>query len=213
MKKIVLVGGGGHCKSVLDTLKELNQFEVVGILDNKEKVGLNIMGVPFIGTDEDSIKVFESGVKYAFVTVGSIGNAELRKKLYRDLKSIGFILTPIVDKTAIISENTKIDEGTFIGKGSIINANSIIGKMCIVNTGVIIDHDCIVNDFVHIAPGSILCGGASIGEDSHIGTGTKIIQGISIGSNTLIGAGSLVVRDMGNNLVCFGSPCKKIKDK
>lgn len=208
MEKIVLVGAGGHCKSVLDSLIELKVYDIVGITDVKKD--FDVMGVKVIGSDDILESLFLSGVKNAFISLGSIGDTSIRKKIYRNLKSIGFNLPKIIDKTAIVSKYSKIEEGVFIGKGAIVNSNSYIGKNSIINSGSIVEHDCTVGDFVHIAPGVTMSGGVSIGKDTHIGTGTTIIQGISIGENTIIGAGAVIVKNAESNSKFYGNPGRKV---
>lgn len=210
MKDILLIGGGGHCKSVIDTLKTLNKFNIIGILDVKEKVGRHIDNVKIIGTDERLKDYYSKGIRHAFITLGSIGNPQLRIKLYKNAKKLGYEFPIIIDKTAIVSDNSPIEEGTFIGKGTIINANTNIGKNCIINSGAIIEHDCKIKNFVHIAPGSVLSGGVVIGDNTHIGTNSTIIQNIKIGQNSIIGAGSVVVKNIKSNVKAYGNPCREV---
>lgn len=210
MDKILLVGGGGHCKSVLDTLFELNTYNIEGILDTPEKVGQYISGVKVIGTDDDLLEYFNEGIKCAFITVGSIGDTSIRVKLYKKLKAIGYKLPVIVDKSSIVSKHALIDEGSFIGKGAIVNIDASIGRMCIINSGVIVEHDCKVGKFVHIAPGATLSGGVVIEDNVHIGTNSTIIQYKKIGENSLIGAGSIVTKDVAANIKAYGNPCREV---
>lgn len=208
MEKIVLIGAGGHCKSVLDSLLELKTYEVVGITDIRDN--FEIMGVNIIGSDDILEKLFKSGVSNAFISLGSIGETSIRRKIYCNLKRIGFTLPKIVDKTAIISKYATLEEGVFIGKGAIINAYSYIGSNSIINSGSIVEHDCRIGEFVHIAPGATMSGGVIIGDDSHIGTGASIIQGVSIGKNSIIGAGSVIVKNIEDNCKVYGNPGRKI---
>lgn len=211
MEEILLIGGGKHCGSVIDTIKSSSLFNVMGILDLPEKVGETIEGVPIIGGDNDLAKWREKGIEYAFISVGSIGDTRLRQQLFEEAKKLGFIFPIIKDQTAIISESAQIKEGTFIGKGTIINNSVTIGKLAIINSGAIIEHDSTIGDFCHIAPGTTLSGSVTIGNFTHIGTNTTIIQGIEIGKKTIIGAGSVVIQNIGNNKVAFGNPCKEAK--
>lgn len=211
MDNLILVGGGGHCKSVLDSLKKSNKFKVVGILDIKENVGVLVDGVEIIGTDEDYKKLYFKGIKHAFITIGSITSTALREKIYHELNSIGFELPIIIDSSALVSPNAQIGQGTFVGKGAIINASSKIGHNCIINTGTIVEHDCNIGDFTHIAPGATLSGAVTVGNSSLIGTNSTVIQGIKIGCNTVIGAGSVVVKDIKNNAFAYGNPCREVK--
>lgn len=204
--KILLVGAGGHCKSVLDSLLNLNEYEEVAIID-RDCVCKTIMGVKVIGCDDDLEKLYNIGFENAFVTIGDI---QLRIKLYNKLIDIGFNIPNIIDKTAIISKFSKMENGIFIGKGSIINANSQIGKCTIINTGAIIEHDCIVGNFVNIAPAVVVAGAVEIGNNSNIGLNTSIREGISIGENAVVGMGSVVTKDISKNILAYGNPCREV---
>jgi sugar O-acyltransferase (sialic acid O-acetyltransferase NeuD family) len=210
MEDIILLGGGGHCKSVIDTINSLGKYNIVGILDIKDKKGSKIYNIEVIGTDDELINHYNNGVKNAFISLGSIGDTRVRRKLNDNIKNVGMTLPNIIDPTAILPENIEIGEGNFIGKGVILNSDVKIGVNCIINSGSIIEHDCIVDDYVHIAPGSTLSGSVNIGSDSHIGTNSAIIQNIVIGENTIIGAGSVVVKDIGNNKKAYGNPCREV---
>lgn len=210
MKDIILIGGGGHCKSVIDTIKGLKEFDIVGILDIEEKIGEKIDDIEIVGTDEELAYYYNRGIGYTFITVGSIGNPRLRIDLYNKAINLGYKFPILIDRTAIVSDNAKVGQGTFIGKGAIINFGVSIGINCIINTGAIIEHDCSIGDYCHIAPGSTLSGGAIVGENTHVGTNSTIIQNIKIGSNCLIGAGSVVVKDIGDNVKAYGNPCREV---
>ena len=211
MQSIVLIGAGGHCRSIIDSIVEAKIFKIEGIIDEKLKKGDSIYNIPVIGADFDLPSIY-TRCQNAFVCVGSIGDISPRYKIYKMLKDIGFITPNIFDKTAIISSFTDIGEGIYIGKNAIVNAGSKIYNMAIINSNVVVEHDCIVNEYCHIATSATLCGGVVIGENSHIGAGAVIIQNKSIGKNTIIGAGSVVISDISSNCVAVGNPCKKIKE-
>lgn len=210
MKDIILIGGGGHCKSVIDSINRSNEYNIVGIIDLLDKIGTEICGVKVIGTDNELEHYHKSGIKYAFLTVGSIGKVDLRLKLYSIASNIGYIFPNIIDNIAIISEEVKLGYGNFIGKGAIINSDTSIGNNCIINTGTIIEHDCHIGDYCHIGPGATISGNVQIGNNTHIGTNSTIIQNIIIGENTIIGAGSVVVRNIDSNKKAYGNPCKEV---
>lgn len=210
-KKILLIGGGGHCKSVLDSLLELNKYLEVGIIEKKENIGSSVLGVPVVGCDDDLPTLFDNGYKYAFVTVGSIGNPSLRIKLYNILSEIGYVIPSIIDSSAKVSKYSKIEQGVFIGKQSLVNAGSLIQKGAIINSGTIIEHDCQVGAFTHIAPGAVLGGEVTVGDNSHIGSNVTIRQQVNIGSNSIIGMGSVVLKNIEDNIMAYGNPCREVK--
>ena len=209
-EKILIFGSGGHAKSIIDTLKSDNKYEIVGLIDTSDKVGSICEGYKILGTDEALKYYYSKGIKYAIIGVGSTGIPLCRLRLYDMLKREGYKLPIIIDSTAIISSNTDIGEGTFIGKGVIINTGTMIGKNCIINTGSIIEHDCSIQDHVHIAPGTVLSGGVCVETMTHIGASTTVIQGLRIGQKTIIGAGSVVTRDMKSGIKAYGCPCKEV---
>ena len=209
-KKLLLIGGGGHCHSVIDSLLFANAYDEIGIVDNK--LTSSCLGVPVIGTDNDLYSLFKNGWKYAAITVGSVGNVSIRKRLFQMAKEIGFMVPTIIDQSAIIAKRVIIEEGCFIGKRAILNAGAILHTCCIVNTGSIVEHDCEIGEFSHISPGSVLCGQVLVGNNTHIGAGSVVRQQIKIGPNALIGAGSVVVENIPENVKAYGNPCRVVKE-
>lgn len=208
---ILLIGGGGHCKSVLDTILRNYNFDKIGIIDIKDNIGKNILGIPIIGSDED-VEYFykKKQYKYAFITLGSIGNTNKRKCLFNNVLKYGFDVPNIIDSSAIIGKEVILEQGIFIGKRTIVNSGSIIKNGVIINTGAILEHDCSVGEFAHISPGTVICGGVNIGNRTHIGANSVIRQGLNIGSDNIVGIGSVVVSDILNNKLCYGNPCREV---
>lgn len=207
-RRILLLGGGGHCRSVLDSLLALNEYDDIGIIDISEEASVG--SIPVVGNDSDLFRLFQEGWKEAFITVGSIGSTSVRRKLFCNLKELNFNIPSIIDPSAILAKGINISEGTFIGKGAIINSDVKIGKCAIINSGAIIEHNCLIGDFCHISTGASLCGQVFVGSDSHIGASSVIRQNIHIGKNALIGIGSVVVNDISDNVKAFGNPCKVV---
>lgn len=207
-KKLLLIGGGGHCHSVLDSVLALCEYDEIGIIDS---INSSCLGIPVVGADADIPSLKEEGWTDAFITVGSVGNTAIRRRLYEMVRNLGLSIPTIIDPTAVVARGTDVKEGSYIGKQAIINTNSSIGTCAIVNTGAIIEHDCVVGEFSHISPGTILCGQVTARNDSHIGAGTVVRQQIIIGARTLIGAGSVVIKDIPDGVKAYGNPCKVIE--
>ena len=51
-----------------------------------------------------------------------------------------------------------------------------------------------------------------IGKNCWIGAGAIIVPGVTIGDNVVVGAGSVVTKDLPDNTVCAGNPCKVIRE-
>ncbi|MHC1747904.1 MAG: acetyltransferase [Cellulosilyticaceae bacterium] len=205
---IIIVGSGGHAKSVLDAISTKNQFEIIGLIGCKDDIGKDVNGYKVIGMDEDKKWYYEAGIRNVVI---AIGNHERRLKLYQSYKALGYKFPNIIDETAILASHIRIGEGNFIGKGVIVNASTQISNSCILNTGCVVEHDCFIGECVHIAPRATLCGNVQIKFGSHIGAGTTIIQNIIVGKNTIIGAGSVVLKNVSDNTIAYGNPCREVK--
>ncbi|HPT67980.1 MAG TPA: acetyltransferase [Bacillota bacterium] len=205
MKKIVLIGGGGHCKVIIDLLKEINGYQIVGITE-KNSAKKQVLGIPVLGDDLILEELYNKGVNYAFITLGVIDNLLQRKVLFEKVKALGFQFPVLIHPAATVAQSAHIGAGTCLLAGAVVNAAAKIGENVIVNTGAIIEHDCIVGSNVQIAPGAILAGQVEVKDNSFIGMGCKIIQGVVIGENSIIGAGSVVTKSIPANSVAYGVP-------
>ncbi len=208
MNKILLVGGGGHCQSVLDSLLDYSIYDEIAIIDRSECVGKKIFDIEIIGTDDELEDFIKKGFTYAFITLGSIGNPQKRIQLYNKILSIGYEIPNVIDKNSVIGRNVILNKGIYVGKTSVINSGSYIGNGAIINTGAVIEHNCNIGDFVHIAPRATICGMTQVGNNVHVGANSVIIQGLEIGSNSIIGAGSVVVKNIDSNKIIMGNPAK-----
>lgn len=208
MKNIILIGGGKHCKTVIEILGENSEFKIWGISDLKEKINTYVLDYQILLLDEN-LKDYYPKIKYAFVSHGK--DLKLRKKLFDYAREIGFKFPTLISNSSNISKYLKIGEGTIIMKNSLINTNVNIGNNCIINSGSIVEHDCEIGNHVHISPGAVISGDVKIGDSVHIGANATIIDGVEIGNNSIIGAGSVVINDIAKNSVAVGNPTKIIK--
>lgn len=202
MEDIILVGFGGHAKSVVDSIESSGIYHIVGYTDSEKTHDYH--GYQCIGTDEVLNEYFKYGIHKAFIAVGYLGKGNLRHHLYERLKQIGFQIPAIIDPTAVVGRDVEIGEGVYIGKKAVINAGVRVEKMSIINTGAIVEHESSVGEFSHIAVGSILCGNVSIGKECLIGAGTVVIQGKKIDDRVIIGAGSVVLSHVPKGKTVYG---------
>lgn len=202
--KIILLGCGGHAKSVIDAIEAAGKYQIAGMIDSIYPNDFEYRGYKVIGCDEQLQEIYDSGICYAFVCVGFLGIGRIRNRLYNELKRIGFVLPVIMDPSAVLARDVIIGEGCFVGKRAVINSHASIGAMSIINTAAVVEHDCIIGDFCHIAVSSVSCGSVYIGNNSFVGANATIIQGINVGDNAIIGAGSLVIKDVEEGAKGYG---------
>lgn len=200
-KQIVLIGGAGHCKVIIDAIKLKKEFNICGITDFKLPKKTKILGVPVLGKDDILLEIFKKGIKYAFISVGSVGDCSIRKRIDKELVKIGFKLPVIIHPGAIAAKDAEIGEGTFVAAGAVINPGTRIGRNAIINTSASIDHDCEIGDFVHIAPGVTLSGGVKVGSETHVGIGANIVQCVEIGKKAMVKAGVLLACNLGDGQI------------
>lgn len=206
---LVLVGGGGHCRSVIDLIRSVGEYRIHGILDRQESIGNSVAGCAIIGTDEMIGALAKEGHGF-LITMGQVGRSALRRKLFDAVRSAGGTLVTVVSPRAYLAPDAELKAGTTVGHGVVVNSGARVGENCIVNTGAIIEHDASIESHCHIATGAIVNGGCAIGTGSMIGSRAVLLQGVHIGSECVVGAGAVVLRDVAAGLTMVGVPAKAI---
>lgn len=202
MEKLIIIGSGGHARSVVDIALQTGDFEIIGCISPTPG---EVLGIPVIGNDDDLPLFYGMGIRKIFV---AIGDNYKRHILYNNAIILGFEPVNIISHFAIISPRANLGEGICIMPGAVINVNSSIGDNSIINTHCSVDHDCQIGKSCHIAPGVTLSGTVKTGEGVQIGTGASVIERITIGEWAFIGAGAAVIRDIPSGVLAFGVPAK-----
>ena len=211
-RPLILIGGGGHCKSVIEVAESAG-YEIKGILDMPDEVGKDVLpSHKVIGTD-DEIPQYVEECDF-IITVGFIKNPALRIKLYNKVKAAGGRLATIIASTAHVSKYAELGEGTVIMHHAFVNAGAKIGDNCIINTFVNIEHDAEVGNQCHISTGTMVNGECKIGENCFIGSQSVCANCIEIASDIIVGAGSVVRKSIRVKGIYAGNPAiLKIKAK
>jgi len=190
-EKIILIGGGGHCKSVIDVIEQMGKYEIVGIIDVLEKLNQEVLGYKIIGQDSDLPQLAKKYNNF-HITLGQLRNPESRIKLFNQLKKLNANLPIIISPLAYVSKHAVIEEGTVIMHNVIVNADAKIGMNCIINTKALIEHDSVIGNHCHISTGAIVNGGVQIGNNVFYGSGAVSKEYINIPDNSFIKANSIV---------------------
>lgn len=210
-KNLILVGGGGHCKSVIDVAESAG-YNILGILDMPEDVGKQVLGYKVIGTDDD-ITLYVDKAEFV-ITVGFIKNPAIRIKLCNKVKEAGGKLATVIASTAHVSEYSTIGEGTVVMHQAFVNAGAHIGANCIINTNCNIEHDAHVGNQCHISTGTMVNGDCKIGERVFVGSQSVLANGVTIGDDIIVGAASFVRKSIEEKGIYSGNPAiLKIKSK
>lgn len=191
MREILLIGGGGHCKSVIDVVEQEGSYEIAGIVDKNKPLGSLVCGYKVLGSDDD-LRKLSSKYDYALVTIGQVSISNLRESVYHDLIKLGFTCPKIISPEAYVSPFANIGNGTVVHHRVTINADVHIGENCIINSHALVEHDCRIESHCHVSTGSTLNGGVKVGKGSFIGSGAIVIEASLIEPDSFVRAGSIV---------------------
>lgn len=209
MPPIIVIGGGGHAKVLIESL-QLQKRSILGITDsNENKKGSTLFGVPVIGDDNMILQHSPKSIQLVN-GIGAVQSTTIREEIFNVFKKHNYIFAHSIHPSSVLSPSSNFSEGVQIMAGSIIQPDTIIGKNTIINTKTSIDHDCTIGDHVHLAPGVTINGTVNIKNGVLVGAGSTILQNLIIGENSIIGAGSVVIDDVPNNVKMTGIPAKLV---
>lgn len=208
-RPIILVGGGGHCKSVIEAAESVG-MSIKGVLDIPENVGKKVLDYTVVGTDED-IPLYVDTCNF-IVTVGFVKDAALRIKIHEKVLAAGGHFGRVIASTAHVSRHASIGEGSVVMHQAMVNAGAWIGFGCIINTFANIEHDAVVGDYTHISTGAMVNGDCQVGKRVFLGSQSVMVNGTLITDDCIVAAGSLVRKSMKRSGIYAGNPAMlKIK--
>lgn len=207
-RPIVVVGGGGHAKVVIEILLAAG-WRVEGYTDAAGRPGDGFAGVPWLGDDEALPAALSRGIRHAHV---ALGDNALRGRLLEKVEALGFAPGNAVHPSAVVSPTAVLGRGVALMAGAILNAAVSLGDGSIVNTGATVDHDGRIGRCVHIAPGSHLAGTVTVEDGALIGVGSIVGRGrpLRIGRGAVVGSGSVVIEDVPDGMTVVGNPARPI---
>lgn len=207
--KIIVVGGGGHSKVIINILKKLDQYEILGYTDLENNGEID--SIKYLGTDEIIFEKHPPTMVNLVIGLGILKPEPGRLEITKRFIDKEYQFPPIISPGAICNSHFPPGQATVVMDGTVVNPGVKIGAAVILNTNSTVEHDCIISDNVHIAPGAILSGNVSVGANTMIGAGATVIQDIIIGDNILVGAGSVITNNLLEPGVYFGVPAKKVR--
>ena len=205
LKKLIIIGAGGHGRVVADCALATGQYQDIRFLDDcyPERKDNALWSV--IGT----VKEFKQYIDEA-VFIVAFGNNKLREQVQSQLKAANATVVSIIHPRSIVSSHAHIGLGVVVCANATINIGATIDDGCIINTASTIEHDCNIGEFVHISPNSALAGGVTIGEHSWLGINSTVIECLTIAPNTQVGAGAVVISNTEEDSLYLGIPAKRV---
>ncbi len=189
-RALILLGGGGHCRSCIDVIEREGRYRITGILDRRELVGTAVLGCPVIATDEEAAGLVDGSTSF-LVTVGQIRSAEIRVRLFEMLVRLGADIATVVSPSAEVSRHAALGRGAIVMHHAVVNAGARIGENCIINSQALVEHDAEVGDHCHVSTGAIVNGGVRVGERCFIGSHATCVHGCVVPARSFLRAHSL----------------------
>jgi sugar O-acyltransferase (sialic acid O-acetyltransferase NeuD family) len=193
---MIVYGGGGHGKSLIELIRTLSSYRIVGVVDDGIPTGQEILGVPVLGGAQVLEDLYQRGVRLAANAVGGIGDLAVRIKIFERIARAGFTCPVLVHPRSFIEASAVLAPGVQVFPHAYVGSDVEVGFGTIVNTGAIVSHDCMLGNYVNISPGAILAGGVQVGDGALIGMGATVNLLANIGRGVRIGNGATVKSDV-----------------
>lgn len=205
-RPIVILGGGGHAKVIIDMLVDHRTYEPIGcIVHDRASHPSRVLNLPVLGDESILEELIRQGVTAAVVAVGE---NRIRSRVTSKLKSLGIDLVSIISGFAKVSSFARIGDGVVVMPLAVVGPDTTIGEGAIINTSASVDHDCFIGAFSHVAPGCSLAGNVRVGSNSFLGVGTAVLPDRTIGNNVMVGAGAVVTKDVPDGVTVMGVPAR-----
>ena len=199
---LLIFGGGGHAKAIMDMVKQIGEYAIVGIVDDdKSLIGKKILGIPVLGTRALLPALVAQGVNLAANGVGGIIDIGARVRIFELLEQAGFTFPTLIHPRATMEPSAKAGEGVQVFANAYIGSDAVLHAKCMVNTNAVVSHDCEIGSYSHIAPGALLAGHVHVGERTLIGMGVTTTIGVKIGSGVRIGNAAIVLADVPDKMI------------
>jgi len=195
-RTLIVYGGGGHGKTLLELVQAVGIYRVAGIIDDGLAPGSNVLGVPVLGGSAVLKDLCEHGIRLAVNGVGGINHVDVRRKVFELLAQAGFDFPAVVHPTAFIEPSARLADGVQVLAQCDISSEARIGFGTVINAGVVVSHDCILGKVVNLSPGAMLAGGVVVEDYAQVGMAATINLNITIGSYARIGNGATVKKDV-----------------
>lgn len=193
---ILIYGGGGHAKSVMEIILQMQEYAIAGIVDDGIPAGTAILHIPVLGGRMLLAALHEKGVHLAANGIGGIVDINVRVRIFELLEKYGFSFPVLTHPRATVEPSAHLDEGVHVFANAYVGSEARLGARCMVNTNAVVSHDCEIGAYSHIAPGALLAGHVRVGERVLIGMGVTTSIGVRIGDGVRVGNGAILLADI-----------------
>jgi sugar O-acyltransferase (sialic acid O-acetyltransferase NeuD family) len=195
-RRLIVYGGGGHGKAVIEAVRAMGAHEVVGIVDDSLPSGSQVLGLPVFGGADALAGLLAQGIHLAANAVGGISDAQSRVRVFRRLIEAGFSCPAVIHPAAFVEPSAMVSPGVQVMPLAYIGSEVEVGFGVLVNTSAVVSHDCRLAAYANISPGALLAGGVHIGESAQVGMGATVNLGVIIGDGARVGNSAAVKKDV-----------------
>jgi acetyltransferase EpsM len=195
-RRMIVYGGGGHGKSLIESIRAMGEHEIIGIVDDGLARGTQVLGLLVLGGAEVLPDMLAQGVRLAANAVGGIGDARSRGLVFRRLVEAGFACPAVVHPTAFVEPSARLSAGVQVMPHAYVGSETDVGFGVIINTGAVVSHDCRLGAYANVSPGALLAGGVTVGEAALVGMGVTVNLGVTIGDAARVGNSAVVKKDV-----------------
>ncbi len=195
-RRLIVYGGGGHGKAVIEAVRAAGTHEVVGVVDDGLPGGSQVLGLPVLGGAEALAGLLTQGIRLAANAVGGIGDARSRVRVFQRLVEAGFACPAVIHPTAYVEPSASLSPGVQVMPHAYVGSEAEIGFGAIVNTSAVVSHDCRLAAYANVSPGALLAGGVRVGESALVGMGATVNLGVIIGDGARVGNSAVVKKDV-----------------
>lgn len=197
--QIIIVGGRGGCKMIIETIKSIGYFTIKGIIDDNLSINDKVMGIDVLGGQQELMNLFSEGYRNIVLSFTSLSDLKIRESKYYELKKVGFQFPNIIHRSATVEPSVNLGEGNIILANAMVGSDVSLGDINFINTGAILSHDTIVETNNHFAPNAVLAGRITVGKNNLFGMCSTTYFDIEIGNNNTIYNGVNVFANIGDN--------------
>lgn len=185
MEDVLIVGAGGHGRSVAEAILLGGTYRLAGFLDDSWPNAKEVWGYPVLGKVGD----LDTCGERARLAIVAIGNNATRERLHARILAAGFELVTVIHPRAIVSPRATLGAGCAVMAGAVIGTEAVLGEGVIVNCGAIADHHCRVEEFGHLGVGACMAGGSVLGRGAWMQASAALGYGVCVAPGDVLAPG------------------------
>lgn len=208
VQRLMVLGGSGHARCVIDAAQAGTTHELVAVADDGLKPGTGVLGVSVVG-GIDAVAEWWRDDRIDGVVVG-IGDNHTRlrvaERLQAEMPQLVFLA--VVHPSASVAQSAQIGPGAVVLAGASVGPQAVIGAHALLGAQANLDHDANLGDGASLGPGALTGGTVTIGRASAVAMGAMVRHGLTVGEHSVLGAGAVLTRDLPDRVVAWGSPAR-----